>query len=228
VDGTLAETEEIHRDTFNAAFAAAGFARDFPDHRAAWVWDRDLYRRLLGVTGGKERIAAYMAGDLGLDPAPHAARIAEVHADKTRRYGEAVAAGALRLRPGIADILRRAREAGLNLAVATTTSPANVEALIQATLGRPAREVFDVVAAGDEAPRKKPAPDVYLLALERLGLPADAALALEDSRNGLLAAKAAGLRCIVCPNFYTAGEAFGEADAVVQAFNWASVRRAGS
>ncbi len=108
-------------------------------------------------------------------------------------------------------MISRARAAGLRLAVATTTSPANVEALCQACWGQSARAVFEVIAAGDEVAAKKPAPDVYLLALARLGLRADQALAFEDSRNGVLAAQAAGLRVVVTPGIYTGGEDFAGA-----------------
>jgi HAD superfamily hydrolase (TIGR01509 family) len=220
VDGTLAETEEVHRRAFNAAFAAFGLNDRLPDPAAAWMWDQALYGRLLRTTGGKERIAAYLRSDLGVDPAPHAELIAELHGAKTRLYGSFIAAGEIALRPGIADILARARGAGLALAIATTTSPGNVDALTLATLGKPALDLFDAMAAGDEVAAKKPAPDVYRLALDRLKLPPEACVALEDSRNGLLAAKAAGLRCVVSPGVYTRAETFPEADRVAAEFAW--------
>jgi HAD superfamily hydrolase (TIGR01509 family) len=194
-----------------------------PDPVAGWTWDQSLYERLLKTTGGKERIAAYIAGDLGLDPGPHVDLIAQVHAAKTRRYAALMAPGQIALRPGIADIIARARLAGLALGVATTTSAANIDALMLATLGAPARQLFDAIAAGDEVAAKKPAPDVYELALVRLGLPADACLALEDSRNGLLAAKAAGLRCLVSPGVYTRAESFAEADRITPAVSWEDI-----
>ena len=200
VDGTLAETEEAHRAAFNAAFAARGMG---------WHWTPDDYRGLLATTGGKERIAAH-AARLGAVLTP--GEIAALHADKTAHYTTLIAAGALPLRPGVAALVAAARAAGLRLAVATTTSRPNIEALTLAAWGLPAAEVFDVIAAGDEVARKKPAPDVYLLALERLGLPASDALAFEDSRNGLLAARAAGLRVLVTPSLYTDHEDHAGAD----------------
>lgn len=203
VDGTLAETEELHRKAFNLTFAA----RDLD-----WHWTRDDYRRLLTTTGGKERIARHIR-ELGADPGRF--DIPALHRDKTDRYTALVAAGGVMLRPGIAALISTARASGLRLAVATTTSRPNVEALAHAAFGLPAEEVFDVLACGDEVPAKKPAPDVYLLALHRLGLPPDAALAFEDSSNGLRAARAAGLACIVSPSIYTAGEDFTGAAAVV-------------
>ena len=206
VDGTLAETEELHRRAFNEAFAAAGLG---------WHWDRAAYGRLLKTTGGKERIARFVT-ELGEVPQDYP--IAALHAAKTARFVDLMARGEVTLRPGIADLIAEARAAGLRLAIATTTTPANVEALALACFGRPAAQVFDVIAAGDMVAAKKPAPDVYLLALQELGLRADQAVALEDSRNGLLAAKAAGLACAVSPGVYTTGEDFTGADLVLGCF----------
>lgn len=203
VDGTLAETEALHLDAFNVAFAAVGLP---------WVWSEADYLRLLTTTGGKERIARHVR-ETGGDP--DILPVAEIHAEKTRRYVAMMAAGRIALRPGVAALLAEARAAGLKLAVATTTTPANVDALIQATLGRRAAEIFDVVAAGDMVAVKKPAPDIYLLALERLGVAPDAALAFEDSHNGLKSARAAGLRVVVTPGLFTAGEDFTGADRVL-------------
>jgi HAD superfamily hydrolase (TIGR01509 family) len=203
VDGTLAETEELHRTAFNQTFAAAGLP---------WQWSVDDYTWLLRTTGGKERMrvwALHVGSDLDDD------LIARLHNEKTRRYGDLLAGGGLSLRPHVAELIAAARAEGLRLAVATTTNRPNVDALTKAAWGAPADLVFDVIAAGDEVAAKKPAPDVYLLALSRLGLPADAALAFEDSRNGLLSARAAGLRVVVTPSIYTAHEDFGGADALV-------------
>ena len=203
VDGTLAETEEAHRVAFNEAFAEAGLA---------WVWSARDYRVLLGTTGGKERIAAFQDAlpkdAVRLD----AAAIAELHRDKTRRYARILATRGLRLRPGVAELIAAARRRRLRLAVATTTSHPNVEMLCQCCWGRPAREVFDVVAAGEDVRVKKPAPDVYLLALGRLGLPPEACLAFEDSANGVRAARAAGLRVVLTPSAFTEGDDFPAAD----------------
>lgn len=206
VDGTLAETEELHRRAFNETFAAAGIG---------WHWDRETYARLLRTTGGKERMAAY-AEEIGEGAA--ALPIADLHAEKTRRYGDAMAEGGIALRPGIAELIALGQAAGMSFAVATTTSAANVDALCRAVFRRPAAQVFDVIAAGDMVARKKPAPDVYLLALRLLGVEARHALALEDSRNGVVSACAAGIACIVSPGIYTAGEDFSGALAVCDSF----------
>lgn len=192
VDGTLAETEELHRRAFNETFAAAGLP---------WHWDRGDYRRLLKTTGGKERIAAFAAQTGGRAP-----DIPALHRDKTARYAALMAEGAVSLRPGIADLIADARAEGLRIAIATTTSRPNVDALIRAAMGADTDAIFDAVAAGDEVAAKKPAPDVYLLALHRLNLTAPEAVALEDSLNGVRSAHAAGLRCVVAPSVYTDDE----------------------
>ncbi|WP_343079467.1 HAD-IA family hydrolase [Ostreiculturibacter nitratireducens] len=203
VDGTLAETEEAHRRAFNETF---------PEYGLNWHWSAEDYVRLLKTTGGKERIRAFGAEIGGL---PEGLDIAAMHADKTRRYGEIVASGGLELRAGVADLVKIARAAGLRVAVATTTNRPNVDALCRACWGEPAEAVFHVVAAGDEVARKKPAPDVYALALDRLGVSPDRAIAFEDSRNGVLSARDAGLRVVVTPSTYTAHDDFAGADWVI-------------
>ena len=201
VDGTLAETEDVHRDAFNEAFAAAGLD---------WHWDRARYPELLAVTGGKERIAHFQqrAGLPQLQPA----QIARLHADKTARYTARVRAGGLALRPGVRRLLCEAADAGVRLAIATTTTRANVEALLAAVAPLPA---FEVIAAGDEVAAKKPAPDVYQLALEELALSPAACVAFEDTINGLRSATGAGLRCLVTVSAYGGTGPFAQAAAVV-------------
>ncbi len=196
VDGTLAETEELHRRAFNDTFATEGHG---------WHWTRDDYARLLKTTGGKERIARHMA-EIGADPAT--VDIPALHKAKTARYTALMAAGEIGLRPGVQAVIDNARARGQRLAIATTTSGPNVEALAQAVWNTRAGDVFEVLACGDEVAAKKPAPDVFLLALDRLGLPAADCLAFEDSLNGLRSALAAGLEVIVTPSSYTDGEDF--------------------
>lgn len=209
VDGTLADTErDGHRPAFNAAFGAAGLD---------WVWDETLYGELLAVTGGKERISHFAARhrpDFARLP-DVAERIAALHRDKTRHYTRLAAAGRIPLRPGVARLLQDARAAGLRLAVATTTTPENVSALLVPALGPQAMAWFEVIGAGDVVPAKKPAPDIYRWVLERLGLPASACLAFEDSENGLQAALGAGLVAVVTPCDYTRGQNFRGAAAVL-------------
>ena len=210
VDGTLAETEEVHRAAFNRVFA---------EHGLDWNWNVDLYRELLKTTGGKERMRAY-AGMVGaeLDDA----QIQRMHLAKNAHYG-ALTRGRATLRPGVEDLIRRGHAAGLKLAICTTTSRANIEALIEATLGAEGFALFDTIVGAEDAPVKKPAPDAYLLALKRLGLPAADCLAFEDSANGLAAARAAGIATVVTPGIYTAHETFEGAAVVLpslEGFDW--------
>jgi len=203
VDGTLADTEEAHRQSFNDAFVRFGLP---------WTWDRARYRELLRVSGGKERLAQFVASLPLPDPERQRllASVPLIHREKTRLYAELVADGRCPLRPGVARLLEEATDAGLQLAIASTTSPANVDALLAAQLPRRAR--FTAVACGDHVREKKPAPDIYRLALALLGRSAGECVAFEDSRNGLLAAKAAGLCTVVTPSTWNAGDSFAEAD----------------
>lgn len=208
VDGTLSETEETHRKAFNRAFEHAGLS---------WHWDQDLYRELLAVTGGKERIRYYI-DDFGGKGAPEDdldAFIPALHAEKTKAYTDMVTGGEVELRPGIRKLIAEAKRLGYRLAIATTTTPANVDALLAATFGDEGHDLFEAICAGDSVPNKKPAPDVYLLALEQLGLPAEDCVAVEDSRNGLLSSVAAGIATIVTPGIYTHDHDFSEAALVI-------------
>ncbi|MDD2876600.1 MAG: HAD family hydrolase [Acidiphilium sp.] len=205
VDGTLAETEELHRISFNATFAEVGLD---------WDWDRALYRELLAVTGGKERIRYYIDEfDGSVDIPPEGIRV--LHERKTAIYAARMAEGALGPRPGILRLIHEARQAGVLCAIATTTSRPNIDALLQSAFAPDAVSWFAAIAAGDEVARKKPAPDVYVLALERLGLAADECLAIEDSRNGLESARAAGLGCVITVSPYTEDQDFTAALKIV-------------
>lgn len=214
VDGTLADTErDGHRPAFNAAFAEAGLD---------WEWTVERYGELLAVTGGKERIRHYIdryrpgfrppagAGDLE-------SLIAALHRRKTAHYVERLAAGGIPLRPGVLRLLREARAAGVRLAIATTTTPENVDALLAAAPEPGLADWFEVIAAGDVVPRKKPAPDIFTLALAQLDLPAAACVAIEDSDNGARAALAAGLRALVVTlSTYTREQDFSDVPLVVE------------
>lgn len=206
VDGTLAETEEIHRRAFNDTFAEWGLD---------WHWDQTLYQELLATTGGKERIAAYIEK---YRPPGHSialALIAKLHVFKTARYTELLRQDALELRPGVARLICEARERGLLAAIATTTSLANVKALVETSFKDRGRGLFDVIVAGDEVEQKKPAPDVYRLALKKLKSRPENCIAIEDSRNGLLSASAAGIAAVITPSFYFKDDDFREAVAVM-------------
>ncbi len=205
VDGTLADTErDGHRVAFNHAFREAGLD---------WDWTVELYGELLTVTGGKERIRYYIERDRPdfEVPANLGDFIAGLHKAKTRYYVEMLAAGGIPLRTGVKRLLTEATQAGLRLAIATTTTPENVTAL----LGEAELALFECIGAGDVVPAKKPAPDIYLYVLEKLQLPADACLAFEDSAQGLKSSLGAGLKTIVTVNDYTRQQNFPGAALVV-------------
>jgi HAD superfamily hydrolase (TIGR01509 family) len=194
MDGTLAETEEVHRQAFNRAFADLGLG---------WNWDVPLYRQLLKVTGGKERITHFITREGGVaDPE----FVAKLHKAKTDIYTAMVDGGAVPLRPGIREFIEAARARGLTLAIATTTSMPNIDALLTSALGAQWRDIFPVVGAGDMVKKKKPAPDVYELALRELGKPPQQCVAIEDSRNGVLAARGAGLPVIAVRSTFSSDD----------------------
>lgn len=208
VDGTLAETErDGHRVAFNRAFADAGLP---------WHWDEKLYGELLAVTGGRERIAHYArryAPDWLATPDAEA-RIAQLHRSKNAAYEALVRSGAVTLRPGVAELFDAIEAAGLLLGIVTTTSRGNIDALLTSTLGAQSLDRFAVIVAGEDVARKKPDPEAYLLALQRLALPAQACIAVEDSRNGLRAAIAASIPTVVVRSQYAWNEDFTGAVAV--------------
>lgn len=207
-DGVLAETErDGHRVAFNRMFADKGFGIE---------WDGALYKELLQVGGGKERMrhffdrTSWPAGVNDKD-----ALIKELHQLKTSHYTRIIESGQLPLRPGVARLVDEAIAAGVKLAVCSTSDEKAVNAVIEKLLGPARKAKFDVVLAGDVVSRKKPDPEIYTLALQRLGLRATECVVIEDNRNGLLAAKGAGMYCVVTTNGYTEDEDFAEADLVV-------------
>jgi HAD superfamily hydrolase (TIGR01509 family) len=196
IDGTVAETErDGHRVAFNLAFADEGLA---------WGWDEQRYGALLHVTGGRERLLADMASrpDAPAGVPERQALAARLHARKNRHYEQLVDQGRISARSGVLALMREAAAAGVRQAIVTTTSRSNVVALMSRLLGPGWQGLFSTVVCGEDAERKKPDPQAYLLALQRLGLPAQAALALEDSAPGLAAARAAGLRVWLRPSVY--------------------------
>jgi len=211
VDGTVAETEGLHRRAFNLAFERHGL-----DIR----WDEKEYRRLLRVHGGKERIARSAAEH---EEPLKATEVAQIHSLKTRIYDELLRAEGLTWRRGVARLMREARRVGLRLALATTTSEANLESLFAPVLGERWRARFDAIVAGDAVTRKKPAPDVYLETLRRLGIASAQAVAFEDSRAGVEAAHAAGIAVVAVPSRWLAGDDLSEADLVLEHFGDAGV-----
>ncbi|QOZ13053.1 HAD family hydrolase [Bradyrhizobium sp. CCBAU 51765] len=205
VDGTLAETEEMHRRAFNLAFAR---------HGLDWRWDRAVYKELLRVTGGKERMRAYHIR-LGTAPPLSDMDIAELHRIKTAHYAELIETGCCPLRPGVTDLLAAARARGQRLAIATTTSHGNIDALLSQALGRRWAADFEAIVAGDDVRHKKPAPDVYLEILARLKLGAPDCVAIEDSANGLVAASRAGIPVLITRSMFFGDDDFAAARVVL-------------
>ena len=209
VDGTLADTErDGHRVAFNRAFA---------DAKLDWSWDVETYGVLLKVTGGKERIRYFVEKFQPVFDVPDDLDgfIRVLHQSKTRHYVGLLQSGAIPLRPGVERLLNEARSAGLRLGIATTTTPENVTTLLAATLGSESIDWFDVIAAGDVVPFKKPAPDIFLHALREMHLSAAECMAFEDSENGLLSSMQAGLKTIVTVNGYTRTDKFDGAAIVL-------------
>jgi HAD superfamily hydrolase (TIGR01509 family) len=209
-DGVLVDTErDGHRVGFNRAFAEFGIDAE---------WSVALYARLLQVAGGKERMRAYF-DEFGW---PESADnddakdelIKALHVRKTAITAGLVSEGGLPLRPGIVRIVDEAIGAGVRLGVCTTSNPKFIDAVLD-LFGPERKAKFEFVHAGDCVPKKKPAPDIYLLAQQSLGLPPGRCVVIEDSRNGLLAAKGAGFPCLVTTSTYTIDEDFDEADKVV-------------
>ena len=202
VDGTLADTELAHLAAFNQAFAQEGIG---------WQWDVPLYTQMLEDSGGKERMLHNWrqvrpdVTDLGNGVQ---ATVARLHELKTAAYEQAVRDGAVQLRPGVLKLIEAAHAEGLRLAIATTTSPVNIVALLRRAIGPDWQRFFTVVEDASTAPRKKPDPMVYQQTLARLAVPAAACLAFEDSANGLMAARTAKLATIVTPNDFTAHHDF--------------------
>jgi HAD superfamily hydrolase (TIGR01509 family) len=211
-DGVLADTERYgHLVAFNQTFAEFGLPVR---------WSVEDYREKLRIGGGKERMASLLtpefAGAAGLpaDPAGQQEAVAAWHRRKTEIYTDLVASGAVPPRPGVARIVTDALAAGWPVAVASTSAEVSVRATLERAVGAvPARAV--AVFAGDIVPRKKPSPDIYLLALDRLGLAPSQVVVVEDSRNGLVAATGAGAACVITINDFTSDEDFREAALVV-------------
>jgi HAD superfamily hydrolase (TIGR01509 family) len=207
VDGTLADTEDAHRISFNKAFAENGLD---------WNWDVALYDKLLKVTGGKERIKYFVSDFLTdyIKPDNFDDFVKHLHAVKTGHYTTMMRAGSVPLRPGIKQLIQQAHAAGITLAIATTTTPQNVSALLEVGLGKDWEKYFSANGCGDIVPAKKPAPDIYFWVLDKLGLQAADCIALEDSYNGLRSALAAGIKTYVTTNPYTHRQDFTDAAAV--------------
>ena len=210
VDGTLANTErDGHRVAFNRAFRDAGLD---------WHWSVEEYGWLLQVTGGKERMRFFI--EERNPPVPAGVDvdhlIIDLHAAKTIHYTQLLGEGLIPLRPGVEQLLREAHESGMRIAIATTTTPENVTALLGNTLGAGSVDWFEVIGAGDVVPHKKPAGDIYTWVMEKMQLAPEECLAFEDSDNGVLAVHDAGINAmIITTNDYTRDHDFKGATTVI-------------
>ncbi|MGK7920681.1 MAG: HAD family hydrolase [Trichodesmium sp.] len=209
VDGTLANTEKDgHRVAFNQAFAEAGLD---------WEWSVSLYAELLAIAGGKERIKYYIDR---YEPKyeqslPLSALIPHLHKSKTNYYQKLLRTGSIPLRPGVKRLLTEARKNKMRLAIATTSTFTNVTELLEHTLGKDSISWFEIIAAGDIVPAKKPAPDIYYYVLEKMKIQPNNCIVFEDSHHGLQAALQAGLKTIVTVNNYTENQDFTGATLVL-------------
>ena len=211
-DGVLADTERFgHLPAFNRAFEEEGLPVR---------WSEEEYAERLKIGGGKERMASLLTDDFvrehGLPSDPEGQRelLARWHKRKTAAYTELVGAGVMPGRPGIARMIDAALAEGWTVAVASTSAERSVRAVLEHAVGEQQATRIEIFA-GDAVPAKKPDPGIYLLALERTGSDPRDTLAIEDSRNGMLAAVGAGLRCLVTVSSYTLQEDFSEAVLVV-------------
>jgi HAD superfamily hydrolase (TIGR01509 family) len=210
VDGTLADTESVHLEAFNHAFREEGLD---------WHWTVEQYTQLLDISGGKERMLHHwrtVDPDMTeVDAGAVNDTIHRLHETKTAYYENAVNNGAVTLRPGVLALMSEARGQGLQLAIATTTSPVNIAALLRSAIGLDWRSHFLSVGDASNAPMKKPHPQVYMKVLADLGIRAADCVAFEDSANGLRAATAAGLPTVITPSSFTAHHDFTGALRVV-------------
>lgn len=205
VDGTLADTErDGHRVAFNEAFEQFGLD---------WFWSEQTYGELLSVTGGKERILHFVnTHNLPeKDRDDLADLIKKLHARKTENYVALLGRNAIPLRPGVKRFLDEARHKGIRLAIATTTTPQNVTALLENALGEESLDWFEVIGAGDIVPSKKPASDIYDYVLAEMNLTANECIAFEDSLNGIKSSQAANLKTVITYNGYTQHDDFSGA-----------------
>lgn len=208
VDGTLADTEDVHRLAFNHVFQEFGLD---------WHWSPELYRELLAISGGRERMAAYgthLRRRFATDSAFNDF-IVTLHRAKTRKYAAMLTEGEVKLRPGIRRLIETAREARVALGIATSSAHSNVVTLLDNNLPPGWRAWFGALESCDSVPDKKPSPAVYRAALAALRCEARHALAFEDTQNGLKAASAAGLAIIITTHRFTREHLFPGADLVV-------------
>jgi HAD superfamily hydrolase (TIGR01509 family) len=213
-DGVLGDTEQHgHLPAFNQMWRELG---------VPWEWSVEEYGRKLKIGGGKERMSSLFAEPEFLEaftpPESEPERrdlIVRWHKRKSEIYKELVNSGKVPPRPGVKRLAEEALGRGWTLAVASTSALASVEAVLRRAMGSDTAGRFALILAGDVVKAKKPAPDIYLLAAERLAVAAAECVVVEDSNNGVVAAVAAGMKCVVTVSGYTREEDFSQADIVL-------------
>ena len=208
-DGTLAETEEAHRNAFNKAFNS---------NKLNWYWDQHIYKKLLQIAGGKERIEFYNKSISSNSKQISSKDIEEIHFQKTKFYSQSVSQGLVQLRPGIRELLEKAKYNKKKIAISTSTSRDNVTLLLKSCLNENPEDIFSFISTGDLVQKKKPSPDLYKLVLAEMNLMPEECLAFEDSRIGLVSAKRANIKTAVNPSQYSMGDNFDEADYFLTSF----------
>jgi HAD superfamily hydrolase (TIGR01509 family) len=203
LDGVIADTEDLHRQAYNKAFKEAGV-------NTCWSY-QDYRDRLIKTAGSK--LDEILPPDPQLDRVEFRKRL---YTAKRSHYVKMLDEANLEPRPGVLRLIHEALAQGVNLAAASTCSREGAFAILDRVLGPELRKQFSAIRAGDDAKNRKPAPDIYLLALEAIGLPATACVAIEDTLHGLESAHGAGLCTLVTPSQYTIGDDFSHAECVVK------------
>lgn len=208
VDGTLVDTEELHRQSFNQAFLRSG---------VSWDWNPALYAELLKVSGGHDRIARFIERlDISTNEKERFRRlIPQIHRMKTREYGARLEEGLVQPRPGVVRLIQEASAAGIRIGFASTSASGNVTSLLAAAFEPSARFEVGAIAHVDMVPRRKPAPDLYEHLMRMLRVSPEDSVAIEDSANGVAAARAAGVFVVATPTQWTRGQDFSAADLVL-------------
>lgn len=201
---TLADTSELQRRAFNEAFAA---------HDLSWEWSREDYQGMLGSNGGAQRVSEY-AESRGED-----VDAAAVHETKSSIFQQLLASEGVSPRPGVVATIEGAKDCGYKLGLVTTTSKANVEALLAALGPDLDAQIFDIVVDKSAVSDPKPAPESYLFALDQLGETAANTVAIEDNLGGVKAAREAGITVIAFPNENTSDADFAGADETVDSLD---------
>jgi len=208
VDGTLADTENIHRQAFNTAFREFGLD---------WEWSKEKYMRLLSISGGRERIRACLETDPEMNGSTGCTRelAQRIHRRKSEIYKDMINSDHVTLRSGVVRLLNEAISEGIRLAIATSSSTSNIETLLENTLGRETTTLFDAIVTCDIVSNKKPSPVAYQLTLAKLGLQPEQCIAIEDTSNGNRSALATGLKTIITTHEFTFDSDFPGASLVV-------------